>query len=316
MELFDSGTIAGADWSAGYVAVATLPAPVIADDGAGAAFTYTLVVRFTGLHAAHQLRVRRTQGAAVEYADADANGQAVDEVVYDEILGAGEADVSVAVTATAGPSVDADAAWFLYRTADASPGTVPNPPATADAYYAKDQLVRAMGGDEAFNAEFRLDPGGLTADPDMVALAIKLADNTVESIAYKVGLEKLTTGPGTGWAVAPDDEPVYTECSLWAARWARAQAHAFQPENNPDPGDRDDVEGTPPDGQAGQPEAGFVGARREAERRIKEILKAKYERFKRAEAVPQLGDDIIAVGWNDRCGALPLGTDPNIVYRR
>lgn len=192
-----------------------------------------------------------------------------------------------------------------------------NPGGPDDGHYAKVALILANAGTEQYDAEFRLDPAALVADPDVVATVIRLADNTVEAIAYKVGLSKLTSGASAGWAVATGDEPVYTECSLWASRWARAQAHALQPEANNDPGDRDDVEGSPPEGQAGQPEAGFVGARREAERKIKEILKAKFERQSLANVTntPSPIDDIIAVGWNDPCGPLPTGIDPRTVAR-
>jgi hypothetical protein len=69
LQLIDSGTIAPANLSGGYVAVATLAAPDPVADGSGSSFAYTLVVRMTGLGAAHALRLRETQGAAVETED-------------------------------------------------------------------------------------------------------------------------------------------------------------------------------------------------------------------------------------------------------
>jgi hypothetical protein len=308
----NSGVFGAVDLTAGYTLVTTLAPPT----SAGGASNYRLVMRLTGLGAGHELVVRTVQSAVIEEEVQPGNGQTVDEIEFGEILAYGEDAIIVQITDAAGVSDDASGTWYLYRETTAPGGSIVPVPPTGGEYYAKTAMILMHGGEESFNAEFRLDPQLVTADPDVVATVIQLADNTVEAIAYKVGLNKNATGPGAGWAVAPDDEPVYTECSLWASRWARAQAHAMQPENNNDPGDRDDVEGSPPDGQAGQPEAGFVGARREAERKIKEILKAKYERLKLAEAVPQLGDDIIAVGWNDRCGAIPASIDPNIVYRR
>lgn len=107
MQLVSSGSASAQDISAGYVTVATVAAP------ASGSTLYRLVVRVTGLDAAHSLLLRETQGAAQYVFGPLANG-ATTEVVEEELaLDEGEGDVAVALTD--GVSVAAAWSWHLYK---------------------------------------------------------------------------------------------------------------------------------------------------------------------------------------------------------
>jgi hypothetical protein len=305
--IIDTGAGGGDVVPGVFVVVATIPA-VPADVPSK---SYRLHIELSNLDQGHDLSVREATESDPGGTVTDVGGSGGTTFVIDvSRAGAGMEETTVSISDDTVASNGATWTWTLYDDSLQQPAD--------DGRYVKRSLLLAAGGQESFDAEFRLDPLAITADEAAVADIIRLGDNMVEAIAYKVGLNKLDGGPGdAGWAIAVADEPVFTECSLWASRWGRAMAHAMQPESNAEAGDRDDVEGTPPDAQAGQPEAGFVGARREAERKIKEILTAKYKRQQLAVITntPSTTDDIIAVGWNDACGPLPTSIDPRTIAR-
>lgn len=255
--LVNSGTIEDADLSEGFAYVVALPAPLV---GAAAAYDYDVILRFSGLSPGHEIRVREVRGVAEDIDVQPGNGATADEVHYATTIEPGTDPATISVDEAAGGSDDVTIEFEVYRS---------TPPAAA--YYATEELARNTAGRDNWEQEANLDGVLAGADPAVVALALANADTLIDGIAYEEGVTAAGTAPHY---VATNDYPLFDNLRLWGSRWARADVRLLRGDQHGEVADN--LTGTaalmPPPIQGESP---FEKMKREAERRIRSLLKFK-----------------------------------------
>jgi hypothetical protein len=147
----------------------------------------------------------------------------------------------------------------------------PDAGGTATAYYPTEELARNTAGRDAWEQEANLDGVLVGVDPAVVQLALDNADTLIDGIAYEEGVRAAGTPPHY---VATDDYPLFDNLRLWGSRWARADIRLLRGDQRGEVADN--LTGTaalmPPPIQGESP---FEKMKREAERRIRSLLKFK-----------------------------------------
>lgn len=167
-----------------------------------------------------------------------------------------------------------------------------------DGYYAPEAMIRVIAG-SAFDKEFNLNANATTYDPALLSFVQFMTDDMVDSIAYEIGLNPDDSAPD-GHYIAPTNQPIYGAIKIWASRWARAQGHLTHGEDAG--GDADDealLGGTDTSGP-GSIEGKMTRMRREAEARIRALLKSYYLRSRVANKARHNGIGVGTMGGS--CG--------------
>lgn len=128
-------------------------------------------------------------------------------------------------------------------------------PGTAEGYYAKRAKILLAAGTDNFNIALNLDNDSSEADEDTVQNVIDIADRFVDGRAIVLGV----TFAGDDGHAVPTTAAVFGPLSDEASRWAWTQGWRLR---------GDTGGGTAAGGIEGQ----MAGTRKDAERRIDELL--------------------------------------------